>query len=120
MYNMDDILSLMIDGKSANEIADEFTAALNEAIVKYEDECSKRCKKQAMNELIYTFMNYLKTFYPELHVDEVSDDFVEVAANEMIENLDNMVVLIEKLVPVEEENKKVEDPFAAFFKAFNL
>ena len=117
MWNVEDILKMMNDGMTPDEIADSFTTALNEAIAENETACANRCKHRAMEELVECFFNYIDTFYPHLKMEH-KPEVIETMANELVESVDHMA---EMFIPEEEKTKtKDDDAITAFLKAFGL
>ena len=91
MYNYD-ILSRLQNGATADELAAEFTDALNSALkIQEEKEAARKAKEQAAaekeadtKELLETFNAYFKKHYPDSYCGETAVDehlieaFIEV------------------------------------------
>ena len=81
MYNYD-ILTRLQNGATADELAAEFTDALNHALkLQEEKEAARKAKEQAAaekeadtKELLETFNAYFKKHYPDSYCGETSID----------------------------------------------
>lgn len=130
MYNMEDILARLAAGEDANDIATEFTNALNAAV--QEDAKAKAAEKKELEKLhdaqhmVDTVLDFVDKWYPELGTETVEVDATEIidAIDQMINELKPMVQLLNKLNKIEPVKvkvaKKTSDPFSAFFKANNI
>ena len=130
MYNIEDILARLAAGEDANDIATEFTNALNAAV--QEDAKTKAAEKKELEKLqdaqhmVDTVLDFVDKWYPELGTETVEVDAAEIidAIDQMINELKPMVQLLSKLNKIEPVKvkvaKKTGDPFSAFFKANNI
>ena len=107
---MDNIYSRLLAGESADDIAKEFTDALNTAVEQYEEAERKRIeeeaakakaareakaaeKKSAMIELVNAFLYFIGEYYPALgftvkDVDAMDDEAIYALADLFIGILD--------------------------------
>ena len=126
MWDINDIIKMMSEGKTADEIAQEFADTLNAAIEENEKCCAERCKRKAASELVDCFFSFLETFYPDLDFginepgvkDTVLDDFIKT-----IDEMADLFRSIDKAMKPEVEKKKLtaeDEAFKSFFKLFGL
>jgi cation transport regulator ChaB len=117
---MDNIYSRLLAGESADDIAKEFTDALNTAIEQYEEAERKRieeeaakakaaraekaaAKKSAMIELVNTFLYFVGEYYPSLgftveDVDAMDDEAIYAMADLFINVLDMQAMMPSKRI----------------------
>lgn len=115
---MDNIYSRLLAGESADDIAKEFTDALNSAVEQYEEAERKRieeeaakakaaretkaaAKKSAMIELVNAFLYFVGEHYPSLgftveDVDAMDDEAIHALADLFINILDMQVAMPSK------------------------
>ena len=128
MYNMEDILARLAAGEDANDIATEFTNALNAAV--QEDAKAKAAEKKELEKLedaqhmVDAVLDFIDKWYPELGTETIDVDAAEIidAIDQMIGELKPMFKLLEKLQNIDTKpaDKKTADPFKAFFKFHNI
>ena len=121
MYNVDDILKMLADGQTADDIAKSFADTLNAAIKKSKEEEEAAAAKAAEAKLkaqkesdtkivIEVLVNYLIKYYPDaaeiIKNEEVNvNDFIYVV-DEMIAELTPALKLANKLMPKSKEEDK--------------
>lgn len=109
--NKTELLTMLKNGKTTDELATEMTAALNEAIAEYKEECAKaEAEKKAAEELenlkaadfqemVETILDYVYAYYVP---DEHSDAFCEVVERldykELMSTFDDSIEEIMKLI----------------------
>jgi hypothetical protein len=87
MFDVNDILSQLKDGRSIEDIADDFSVVLNAAAKqKAKEEEAKAEKEKAADYLIQNFIGFIKEFYPDV---ELSKD-EPVTGAELIKTLDSL------------------------------
>ena len=138
---MTDIYELLKSGKSADEIAAEFAAQLNDAQARVKEEqaeearqaeIAKQAKAQAKRvdfaDVVHDFFCAIGYHYPELgiHEEEITDELCNAMADLAIMAIDMEVAQkvkvktkAKKVLPVDIK-VKTADPFAAFFEQFGL
>lgn len=142
---MTDIYELLKSGKSADEIAAEFTAQLNDAQARVREEqieevrqaeIAKQAKAQAKRadfaDVVHDFFCAIGYHYPELDIneDEITDELCNIMADLVIMAVDAEVAqkkikkpkITAQVKTTDGKAVKVKeiDPFAAFFKQFGL
>ena len=115
---MDNIYSRLLAGESADDIAKEFTDALNTAVEQYEEAERKRieeeaakakaaraekaaAKKSAMVDLVDRFLYFVGEYYPALgftveDVDAMDDEAIYALADLFINILDMQAMMPSK------------------------
>lgn len=115
---MDNIYSRLLAGESADDIAKEFTDALNTAVEQYEEAERKRieeetakakaaretkaaAKKSAMVDLVDRFLYFVGEYYPSLgftveDVDTMDDEVIYALADLFINILDMQAMMPSK------------------------
>ena len=109
--NKNELLTMLKNGKTTDELATEITSALNEAIAEYEEECAKaEAEKKAaeekenqkaadFQEMIETIIDYIYAYYV---LDEHSDVFCEAVEGldykELMATFDDSIKEIIKLI----------------------
>lgn len=107
MYNMNDILTLLQNGQSADDIAKSFTTALNEALAEHKKADKVRKEKlDWMGDIVENILEYAEYFYPEYAeaiaaVEYSDDELIELvnAIDQMIPQLLGLVKLMSTPVP---------------------
>ena len=120
MYNSNDILKMLREGKSADAIARELTDAINNAEATYnaekaeaerkrkeeeaakaKAEADKRLKIADCDTIIFTIRSYLDKWYPNLVSkeiwDEISAEDLMVIIDTSIDEIKNSIAAINKL-----------------------
>ena len=144
MYNMNDILTQLQGGQSADQIAQAFTDALNAAIQEQEKQAqanSKRAAKvDAMTAIVDLILDFVEEFYPDLIPADAEIEIATEDIEEMIDMLDEAIPQVaqlsaavaglEKLVADKPTPSKIEpkvvkaksfdDAMAQFFKMNGL
>lgn len=134
MFDMNEILTRLQNGENADEIATEFTNALNGAV---QEQAKADAARQKENEkladaqaIVDMTCDFLDKWYPEIGTTgQVVDaaDVLEVL-DQVIPELTAMTKLLTKLDKVLDEPVKVKvksatrpsDPFKAFFESHNI
>ena len=134
MYNSTDILKMLNEGKTVDEIAKSFTNALNEAQKKKEEE-SKACLRRKtqikdMEEILDSIISYITKYYPNLPVEELKEalDAEEIvdSMEELVKEFKNLSKTLESLTSTPAAKTKKTAPssypidFDAFFKKYGL
>ena len=88
---MNDILTRLQNGESADAIAAEFTKALNDASAKYEAEKKKSTKIKDMRAVVDAFNQYVNTHYPDTEIAKVEITDADIA--DMVETMDSFIQL---------------------------
>ena len=138
MINEETILSALRSGASVDDLAAEFTKALNAAKAAHEEERKKQKENEAKyydtRELIEHIANYMMKWYPEV-IEEVDMEYLADAEtiNETIDLFDKFAPLATLLNPkATSKTKKTPtftiktavaptkdfDPIAKFLKEF--
>lgn len=92
MYNMNDILTLLQSGQSADQIAKSFTDALNAAIQKQKEENAAASRRKAkiagMTNLIEYIIDFIREYYPDVLPEDADLEISEDDVAELIDELD--------------------------------
>ena len=128
MINSNEILEMLKSGKSVDEIASEYSKALNEAIKAKEEEDKKAKidskKLEDANLILDMIDEFIVNYYPKY-----KDAFTEVKGEEFIEAVDSMIELADELkglfdgFKVKDKKAKVLDTdtvFKDFFKQYGI
>ena len=128
MINSNEILEMLKSGKSVDEIASEYSKALNEAIKAKEEEDKKAKidskKLEDANLILDMIDEFIVNYYPKY-----KDAFTEVKGEEFIEAVDSMIELADELkglfdgFKVKDKKAKVLDTdtvFKDFFKKYGI
>ena len=123
MINSNEILEMLKSGKSVDEIASEYSKALNEAIKAKEEEDKKAKidskKLEDANLILDMIDEFIVNYYPKY-----KDAFTEVKGEEFIEAVDSMIELADELKGLFDDKKaKVLDTdtvFKDFFKKYGI
>ena len=123
MINSNEILEMLKSGKSVDEIASEYSKALNEAIKAKEEEDKKAKidskKLEDANLILDMIDEFIVNYYPKY-----KDTFTEVKGEEFIEAVDSMIELADELTGLFDDKKaKVLDTdtvFKDFFKKYGI
>ena len=135
MYSSNDFFTMLQNGKTPDEIANELTAALNQAIqeknAKDAETRSKQRKVDALANIIDSVGDYMEEFYPELakhltigSAEEIAAtlvDYMDETYDELVKELDALQKLTEMLDKHSTQTApKTADPIASFLKANHL
>ena len=123
MINSNEILEMLKSGKSVDEIASEYSKALNEAIKAKEEEDKKAKidskKLEDANLILDMIDEFIVNYYPKY-----KDAFTEVKGEEFIEAVDSIIELADELTGLFDDKKaKVLDTdtvFKDFFKKYGI
>ena len=128
MINSNEILEMLKSGKSVDEIASEYSKALNEAIKAKEEEDKKAKidskKLEDANLILDMIDEFIVNYYPKY-----KDAFTEVKGEEFIEAVDSMIELADELTGLfdgfKAKDKKVkvldtDTVFKDFFKKYGI
>ena len=128
MINSNEILEMLKSGKSVDEIASEYSKALNEAIKAKEEEDKKAKidskKLEDANLILDMIDEFIVNYYPKY-----KDAFTEVKGEEFIEAVDSMIELADELTGLfdgfkaKDKKTKVLDTdtvFKDFFKKYGI
>ena len=123
MINSNEILEMLKSGKSVDEIASEYSKALNEAIKAKEEEDKKAKidskKLEDANLILDMIDEFIVNYYPKY-----KDAFTEVKGEEFIEAVDSIIELADELTGLFGDKKaKVLDTdtvFKDFFKKYGI
>ena len=128
MINSNEILEMLKSGKSVDEIASEYSKALNEAIKAKEEEDNKAKidskKLEDANLILDMIDEFIVNYYPKY-----KDAFTEVKGEEFIEAVDSIIELADELTglfdgfKVKDKKAKVLDTdtvFKDFFKKYGI
>ena len=102
MYNVENIMSLLNEGMTAEEIAKSFTEALNKAVQEKKETDTRKYQKHAdMKSLLEDVLIYINTYHPNVlpEVKEVDDEDVD----ELIKAFDDVVPQLETLADMVKE-----------------
>lgn len=142
MYEVNDILKMLEDGKTSDEIAKSFTDSLNKAIKEKEvkddqkkvAELKQSEKRADMINILATVKSYMKKYYPEeweefadmdLCDPEVLDDII-AQLDKYIQLNKNITKFVNTLFPEVKKDKiagmtksdPLKDPFENIFSDF--
>ena len=128
MINSNEILEMLKSGKSVDDIASEYSKALNEAIKAKEEEDKKAKidskKLEDANLILDMIDEFIVNYYPKY-----KDAFTEVKGEEFIEAVDSMIELADELTGLfdgfkaKDKKAKVLDTdtvFKDFFKKYGI
>ena len=128
MINSNEILEMLKSGKSVDEIASEYSKALNEAIKAKEEEDKKAKidskKLEDANLILDMIDEFIVNYYPKY-----KDAFTEVKGEEFIEAVDSVIELADELTGLfdgfKAKDKKVkvldtDTVFKDFFKKYGI
>lgn len=140
MYDYKDILAALQSGDEADEIAKQFTDALNQAVKAKAEQEAKDAKavqkKEDMKAILASLCDFIEKYYPEIYDAEMrealSADLAIKAFDEayaetmkMQSALSDLEKIFGKLPEVKKVEKKkigggADDPIAAFLKRNGL
>ena len=128
MINSNEILEMLKSGKPVDEIASEYSKALNEAIKAKEEEDKKAKidskKLEDANLILDMIDEFIVNYYPKY-----KDAFTEVKGEEFIEAVDSIIELADELTGLfdgfkaKDKKAKVLDTdtvFKDFFKKYGI
>lgn len=124
MINSNEILEMLKSGKSVDEIASEYSKALNEAIKAKEEEDKKAKidskKLEDANLILDMIDEFIVNYYPKY-----KDAFTEVKGEELIEAVDSMIEIVDELsgfIKVKDKKKSLDTDaiFTDFFKKYGI
>ena len=130
MINSNEILEMLKSGKSVDDIASEYSKALNEAVKAKEEEDKKAKidskKLEDANLILDMIDEFIANYYPKY-----KDAFTEVSGEELIEAVDSMIEVVDELTnivngfKVKDKGKKTgaldtDAIFADFFKKYGI
>lgn len=126
MINSNEILEMLKSGKSVDDIASEYSKALNEAVKAKEEEDKKAKidskKLEDANLILDMIDEFIANYYPKY-----KDMCTEISGEELIEAIDSMVGLADELTNMfggfKVKSKKAVDTdavFADFFKKYGI
>ena len=109
--NKTELLTMLKNGKTTDELATEITNALNEAIAEYKEECAKaEAEKKAaeekenqkaadFQEMIETIIDYIYAYYvPDEHSDVFCEAVERLDYKELMATFDDSIKEIIKLI----------------------
>lgn len=104
MYDMNTILKAMAEGKTADDLAKEFSDALNAAnaeIKRQEEEktLAKNLKIERLAKIIEDICSYVLNYYADALPNEIIDELNGSSPESYIESAKEVDALIEKIVP---------------------
>ena len=73
MFEMTDILARLQNGESAEDIAKEFTAALNAAETEIQKQDEKEQQYTEFKAIMDQTVDYIKRYYPEVEMTEMDE-----------------------------------------------
>lgn len=121
MINSNEILEMLKSGKSVDDIASEYSKALNEAIKAKEEEDKKAKidskKLEDANLILDMIDEFIVNYYPKY-----KDAFTEVKGEEFIEAVDSMIELADGLTGLFDgfKAKDTDTVFKDFFKKYGI
>ena len=130
MINSNEILEMLKSGKSVDDIASEYSKALNEAVKAKEEEDKKAKidskKLEDANLILDMIDEFIVNYYPKY-----KDAFTEVSGEELIEAVDSMIEIVDEVsnmvgglkIREKSKGKKAVDTdavFADFFKKYGI
>ena len=142
MYDMNTILAAMAEGKTADDLAKEFTDALNAANAKIEAdriaaekaakekeeaERAKSAKVNALKDLMIDIIDFINTYYGdqlpsevvEALNNEITDETVADVAKE-IDALIKMTPMLFALIDAEEKSPPSKSKWISFKPTFKI
>ncbi len=104
MYDMNTILKAMAEGKTADDLAKEFSDALNAAnaeIKRQEEEktLAKNLKIERLAKIIEDICSYVLNYYADALPNEIIDELNGSSPESYIESAKEVDALIEEIVP---------------------
>lgn len=109
--NKTELLTMLKNGKTTDELATEITSALNEAIAEYKEECAKaEAEKKAaeekenqkatdFQEMVETIIDYVYAYYvPDEHIDVFCEAVKRLDYKELMATFDDSIKEIIKLI----------------------
>lgn len=131
-YNIDDILTLLNKGMTADEIAESFTNALNAAIKENETNTQKKEKIADADNLIKALNDFIKKYYPDTLIFDFTGEDLINAIDELVPEIKRLSKLTEAFnlqtttknptdnAAITPKKTETEDPIAYFLKSFGL
>ena len=121
MFNEAELINRLKNGEKAEDIANEFAAAINAASRKYAEEKSNTEKLYEMDKILDDMEAWVKRYYPEkLNMEKVTSEMVIELIDSLIEYADlikGLDVEVKKLCSNSKENK---DKFPCVINILNL
>lgn len=120
MYDMNTILAAMAEGKTADDLAKEFTDALNAANAKLEAdrieaeeaaaERAKSAKIAAFKNIMIDIIDFVNTFYADQMPSEVvaalNGEIKDETVAEVVEEIDTLIKMAPMILALIEAEKK--------------
>ena len=140
MYSKDDILNMLNEGRSIEDIAKAMTDTLNSAhdafVAAQEEKERESDKLRELEDIIALLLDWMERWHPDM-TDLIKEVDCAQAAKEVeggLEGVFNLVKTVDKLnnipllchIPKEEEKdcaspvKDTKDPFQEFFNKYGL
>lgn len=107
-YTTEDIMKMMATGKTPEQIAQEFTDALNAAISKSKEDSVKKDRVAAVQSIADQILDFVQKFYPDMYDEKLRKSFNATELDQVIADAYN---------EVKSEHNVMEKFFAGSFKS---
>lgn len=107
-YTTEDIMKMMAAGQTPEQIAQEFTNALNAAISKSKEDTVKKERVAAVQSIGDQILTFVQKYYPDMYNENLRKQFDAAALDKIIEDAYN---------EVKSEYNVMEKFFAGSFKS---
>lgn len=143
MVRVEDLMAAIQNGQSADDLAAEYTKALNEANARVKADAEAKAEARAASvkvadakAVVVPLVKYIQTYIPEMDLGEVTDVDLNEAAEFLVAVIDKVKVQLKllKMLDLDEETPKAKlnitrkpqtiggkkDPIADFLKDMGL
>lgn len=90
-YTTEDIMKMMAAGQTPEQIAQEFTSALNAAISKSKEDTVKKERVAAVQSIGDQILAFVQKYYPDMYNENLRKQFDAAALDKVIEDAYNEV-----------------------------
>lgn len=90
-YTTEDIMKMMATGKTPEQIAQEFTDALNAAISKSKEDTVKKERVAAIQSIADQILDFVQKFYPDMYDEKLRKSFNAAELDQVIADAYNEV-----------------------------
>ena len=138
MFDMNTILAAMTEGKTADDLAKEFTDALNAANAKIEAdriaaekaakekveaERAKRAKVNAFKDIMIDIIVFFNTYYgdqlPSEVVEALNNEITDETVADVVEEIDALIKMF-ALIDAEEKSSPSKSKWMSFKPTFKI
>lgn len=126
-YTTEDIMKMMAAGQTPEQIAQEFTDALNAAISKSKEDTVKKERVAAIQSIGDQILAFVQKFYPDMYDEKLRKSFNAAELDQVIADAYNEINGMKSMVNfMFKDNKNMNKPadadaaIASFLKKYGL